>query len=74
MLASMEASMTLLPLLISTGDDRADTILSGAITLWERLFQRIRGYYLNGSYANATATPTSDLDLTISSKDTIAIK
>ena len=58
--------MTLLPLLISTGDNRADSILSGAITLWECLFpQRIRGYYLNGSHANATATPTSDLDLTI---------
>jgi hypothetical protein len=66
MIASMEASMTLLPLLTSTGDDRADTILSGVITLWERLFpERIRGYYLNGSYANATATPTSDLDLII---------
>src|SRR5262245_16859701 len=62
----MEASMTLLPLLVSTDDDRADTILSGVITIWERLFpQRIRGYYLNASYANATATATSDLDLTI---------
>jgi predicted nucleotidyltransferase len=62
--------MTLLTLLSSTGDARADIILRGAVSLWERVFpQRIRGYYLSGSYANATATPTSDLDLTILFKD-----
>ena len=62
--------MAVLTLLTSTGDERADTILSGAVSLWERVFPlRIRGYYLSGSYANATATPTSDLDLTILFKD-----
>src|SRR5829696_8816255 len=62
--------MTMLPLLTSTGDDRADAILRGAVSLWEAVFpERIRGYYLGGSYANATATPTSDLDLTILFKD-----
>jgi hypothetical protein len=66
----MEARMAVLPLLASTGSDRADAILSGAVRLWEALFpQRIRGYYLSGSYATATATPTSDLDLTIVFKD-----
>src|SRR5688572_16634796 len=66
----METPMALLSLLTSTGDDRADTILRGAVSLWEQLFPlRIRGYYLSGSYANATATPTSDLDLTILFKD-----
>jgi len=66
----MEVPMTVLTLLTSTDDERADTILGGAVSLWERVFpQRIRGYYLSGSYANATATPTSDLDLTILFKD-----
>jgi hypothetical protein len=66
----MEACMKMLPLLTSTGDDRADTILRGAVSLWEGVFpERIRGYYLSGSYANATAAPTSDLDLTILFKD-----
>ena len=60
----------MLPLLTSTGDDRADAILCGAVSLWEAVFpERIRGYYLSGSYANASATPTSDLDLTIVFKD-----
>lgn len=62
--------MPLLSLHTSTGNDRADDILSGAVGLWEQAFPgRIRGYYLSGSYANATATPTSDLDLTILFKD-----
>src|SRR3954462_4804767 len=66
----MEAGMTMLSLLTSTGDDRADAILCGVVGLWEAVFpDRIRGYYLSGSYANATATPTSDLDLTILFKD-----
>src|SRR3954452_15877210 len=66
----MEAGMTMTPLLTSTGDDRADAILCGAVSLWEAVFpERIRGYYLSGSYANATATPTSDLDLTMLFKD-----
>jgi hypothetical protein len=40
----MEACMTMLSLLTSTGDDRADAILRGAVSLWEAVFpERIRG-------------------------------
>src|SRR5262249_23067547 len=50
----------------STGNDRADSILQGVIGIWEAAFPgSVRGYYLYGSYANGTAEPGSDLDLTI---------
>jgi len=62
--------MDTIKLLYSTGDDRADTILRGVIGVWESAFpDRIRGYYLTGSYSDGSAMPTSDLDLYILFKD-----
>jgi len=48
----------------STGNERVDRILGGVIGIFERVFpNRIRSYYLTGSYANGTAVSTSDIDL-----------
>ena len=53
-------------LLNSTGDQRIDNILRGAIGIFETIFpDRIRGYYLVGSYADGTAVSTSDIDMKI---------
>jgi hypothetical protein len=58
--------MDTIKLLYSTGDDQADTILRGIIGVWESVFpDRIRGYYLTGSYSDGSATTASDLDLYI---------
>ena len=44
--------------------------LQGLIDLFEQVFpRRVRGYYLEGSYADQTALTTSDVDLTILFKD-----
>src|SRR5262249_19669289 len=60
------AKMKPITLCCSTGSERADTILRGLIGIWEIVFpDRIRGYYLAGSYSNGSATPTSDLDLIV---------
>ncbi|HYN89440.1 MAG TPA: nucleotidyltransferase domain-containing protein, partial [Ardenticatenaceae bacterium] len=51
-------------LLQSTGNGRADDILRGAIGVLEAVFpDRIRGYYLVGSYADGSYVATSDLDV-----------
>ncbi len=49
-----------------TGDTRVDHVLHEAMVRLEAAFpQRIRACYIEGSYANGRALPTSDLDLTI---------
>lgn len=55
-----------LALLQSTGNAAADsTLLNVIATFEEALPRRMRGYYLLGSYANASAVQTSDVDMTI---------
>ena len=56
--------MDTIELLASTGDPRIDRILCGAIGIFETVFpDRIRSYYLIGSYADGTAIPKiSDID------------
>ena len=55
-----------IPLLNSTGNQRVDNILRGVIGIFETVFpDRIRGYYLVGSYADGTAISTSDIDMKI---------
>ena len=64
-----EAPITLLE---STGADPIDRILRGLIGLIEASFpDRVRGYYLDGSYANGSAVATSDIDLRVVFKDAI---
>ena len=56
--------MSLQPLLNSTGSALADRTIQGLAHLFESLFPgRICSWYVEGSYANASAVSTSDLDL-----------
>lgn len=49
--------------------------LQGLVEIFEQAFpNRIRGYYLEGSYANRTALTTSDIDLIILFKDSFIDK
>src|SRR5262245_490221 len=58
--------MAELALLASTGDSRVDQILRDVVALIEqRLTERVRGYYLVGSYAGGEARPSSDIDLIV---------
>ena len=53
-------------LLNSAGNQQVDDILRGVIGIFETIFSdRIRGYYLVGSYADGTAVSTSDIDMKI---------
>ena len=53
-------------LLYSTGSSRIDHMLRAIIGFCELLFhQRIRGYYLQGSYAIGDATSVSDIDMVL---------
>jgi hypothetical protein len=53
-----------LTLLTTTGDQRIDDLLRRLIGVFElALPQRMRGYFLLGSYADGTAVDLSDLDL-----------
>jgi tRNA nucleotidyltransferase (CCA-adding enzyme) len=57
-------------LLQSTENPSVDAMLEGAIRVFEMVFpDRIRGYYLMGSYTDGTALPTSDIDGFILFKD-----
>ncbi len=48
----------------STGNQQVDEILRGTIGILETVFpERIRAYYLHGSFANETGISTSDIDL-----------
>lgn len=54
----------------SLGDARSDAIVRGLVGLFELFFPgRVRGYYLLGSYADATPVAISDIDLAIIFKD-----
>ena len=49
-----------------------DRLLRGLVRLIERTFPaRVRGFYLEGSYADGSAVATSDVDLRVVFKDTI---
>lgn len=57
-------------LLNATGNKQIDDILKETIAIFEDAFpQRIRGYYVEGSYANNNQVPTSDVDLVLIFKD-----
>jgi predicted nucleotidyltransferase len=57
-------------LLHATGDKQIDAILKAIIATFEEFFPlRIRGYYIEGSYANESQVPTSDVDLLIIFRD-----
>ena len=59
----MEASEPV-ELLASTGDAAIDRIIRGIVTIFEASFpERVRGYYLLGSYAVGAAVAISDIDL-----------
>jgi pimeloyl-ACP methyl ester carboxylesterase len=48
----------------ATGDRRVEDILCGAIGVFETAFpDRVRGYYMMGSYHDGDAVPESDLDV-----------
>jgi hypothetical protein len=62
--------MNLIVLHNTTGNQHVDDILRGLISLYELLFpKRIRGYYLFGSYSDASAGAISDIDMSILFKD-----
>jgi predicted nucleotidyltransferase len=58
--------MAEIALLTSTDNQRVDEILRGIVGLFETVFpDRVRGYYLLGSFMEGTARPVSDIDLCI---------
>ena len=58
--------MSNISLLNSVGNRNVDNILRGVIGIFESVFpNRIRGYYLKGSYTDGTAVPASDIDVDI---------
>ena len=58
--------MNSVSLLNSVGNPMVDDILRGVIGIFESAFpNRIRGYYLTGSYTDGTAVPASDIDVDI---------
>jgi predicted nucleotidyltransferase len=53
-------------LLNTTGHQRIDDIIRGLIGIFEAAFpDRIRAYYLAGSYADRSAVPLSDIDIRV---------
>ena len=56
----------MIDLINATGNANIDALLAGIITVYEAAFpNRIRGYYLVGSYGDDTPVATSDIDLEI---------
>jgi len=69
-LDAKEKDLDAMHLAHSTGDGRIDECLRAFITIIEAVFpQRIRTYYVLGSYADRNAVPGSDIDLFVVSKD-----
>ncbi len=61
-----------LVLQFTTGVATIDRLLRGLVRLIELSFpDRVRGFYLEGSYADGSAVATSDVDLRVVFKDTI---
>jgi len=57
----------------STGYPSVDQLLSGLIGIYERSFpDRVRGYYLVGSYSDRSAVPDSDIDMGVLFKGSLA--
>ena len=55
--------MNHIAMLTSTGDPRIDAILQGVVGIFETAFpDRVRGYYVTGSYADSSAILSSDID------------
>src|SRR5687768_4900661 len=49
---------------VSSGEQRVDEILRGFVGVMETVFpDRVRSYYLTGSFADRQAKPGSDIDL-----------
>ncbi len=64
--------MHIISLINSTGNEKADTVLQGVIGIFEAVFPGdIRGYYVEGSYADGNGIATSDIDLEIVFKSAI---
>jgi hypothetical protein len=60
-------------LIAATGNARADTLLREIAAHFEAAFPgRVRGYYIIGSYGDASSVSTSDLDLDIVFKKRLA--
>jgi hypothetical protein len=64
--------MASISLLNSTDHPKVDDILRGIVGLFETIFpERVRGYYLIGSYADGSAVASSDIDVFVVFKDTL---
>jgi predicted nucleotidyltransferase len=54
----------------ATGDAEVDRIMRGYVGVFETAFPgAVRGYYLSGSFAEGTATLTSDIDVDVVFKE-----
>ena len=61
-------------LLASTGDGRVDACLAAFIGIVEAAFpERMRAYYLGGSFAEAIPVEGSDLDVVVVSKEPVSL-
>src|SRR5205085_12009568 len=59
----------------STDDDNVDRALQGVVGIFETVFSdRIRSYYIEGSYADRTGVYTSDIDIDIVFKEHFSSK
>lgn len=60
-------------LVTSTNDKTIDKYIQAIINIYESAFpERIRGYYLVGSYGDDTAIPNSDVDMEVVFKGTLS--
>jgi hypothetical protein len=69
----MEYSVNSIRLLHTTGDEQVDSVLSSTVAAFEDAFPaRIRSYYIEGSYADSSGVVTSDVDLQVIFKGSVA--